>query len=204
MSISDRAFPGFDQLFAISRVVSPRGFTADVDQGDVSSLDALRGDREVRRATAQWAMGRTEPEGVVWTRDVDTVLFRADVLTALTEANCNGWRGYPVDVRGRDGRNFPGYFGLVIIGRCGPLDPARSVPFMKAFPARESPMLKGLAFDEASWDGSDIFTPAHPMAWKFITRRVRDVIASLTKNVHFRSLAEIELYPQALPARHPV
>jgi len=194
-------FPGFDQLFTMSPVVSPRGFTADVDLGGVPTLQALRGEREVRDATARWAMGRKEPEAVVWTRDVDTRLFRADVLAALSEAGCSGWRGYPVDVRGRDGRSFSGYFGLVVTGRCGPLQPERSVPFMKAFPARERQMLKGWAFEEASWDGSDFFTTTNPMGWIFITRRARDVLANLSRNVYFRSLAEIELDPQALPRR---
>ena len=73
---------------------------------------------------------------------------------------------------------------------------------MKRFPARESQMLKGLAFEEQSWDGSDFFTTTNPMGWKFITRRARDVLASVSKNVYFRSLAEVELDPQALPASH--
>lgn len=66
---------------------------------------------------------------------------------------------------------------------------------MKDYPAGSFPILKGLYFDERSWDGSDIFRPSDDTAWIFITNRVKNVLSAKTKNIRFVPLEDVEHMP---------
>ena len=81
----------------------------------------------------------------------------ANVLRAC---GATGWTTLPVDVPGARDR---GYGLLVITGRAGPIDWARSARVTReARGPRRNPVLflKGAYFDEGTWDGSDLFVPA--------------------------------------------
>ena len=59
-------------------------------------------------------------------------------------------------------------------------------------PGGDIPHLVGFRFDEASWDGSDIFMSTR-YGGIFMTERARDVILSLAKSVTFTRLTEVEV-----------
>jgi hypothetical protein len=74
----------------------------------------------------------------------------------------SGWTTYPVEVYGKRGELIPGYHGLAVTGRCGPIDYTKSTPRVCEPPipgGGRSRQWFGLCFDEKTWDGSDIFVP---------------------------------------------
>lgn len=105
----------------------------------------------------------------------------------------SGWSTYPVEVYGKKGERIPGYHGLSITGRCGPIDDSRSQPRIRppASPAgRATREWIGLYFDPATWDGSDLFLP-RGSGGTFVTEAVKTALerARIT-NVQFTPLTE--------------
>jgi hypothetical protein len=119
------------------------------------------------------------------------------VSTRLVNAirQFRGWRTFPVCVYGKHGKRIPGYHGLAVIGRCGPIDNSRSVQQWrppKAVTGKPYRAWVGLYFDESSWDGSDIFMP-ECTALICVTEPVKESVtrARLT-NVRLVALSEME------------
>jgi len=100
---------------------------------------------------------------------------------------------FPVRLGAKNGSPVPGYQGLIVTGRCGDIDKSRSVPFEKPMgKGTASTYYKGLFFEEATWDGSDIFRPAGT-GFVFVTQKVKDVLSKMgATNFRFESLAEFE------------
>jgi hypothetical protein len=63
----------------------------------------------------------------------------------------------------------------------------------KEYPAGFFPITRGLFFEEASWDGSDIFMPSDDSAWIFVSELAKRVLQGQAKNVRFEALSELEL-----------
>jgi hypothetical protein len=76
------------------------------------------------------------------------VLISAKIQEALRPFS--GWRTYPVTIFDRTGEVLPGYAGLSITGRSGPLLTKRPSPYE----------FSRCYFDPKTWDGSDLFAPA--------------------------------------------
>lgn len=126
--------------------------------------------------------------------DTAFVFLSDRVIESFVANGFTGWATYPVELFGSDRQIIAGYQGLAVTGRCGPIDDARSAPYIAPPPVPEgesSRWWRGLYFDEASWDGSDIFKPDGLNTYRFVTEAVRDVIedASFT-NFSFTPLAE--------------
>lgn len=195
VSMSSSRFPGFDNLYSFESKGSSREFVADIDLGHLDPLLATRGEQIVRGASARWAMGGTRPDQIVWTRLIGPILLASSVVEALQEAGASGWKTYPVALLGKNGEAMGTYFGLQVTGRCGQLDPTRCAHETQDYPAGSFPVLRGLYFDEASWDGSDIFMPADDSAWIFVTELARRVFEANAKNIRFEALTDIEQIP---------
>jgi len=191
---SSKPFPGFASLHSFQRTGASRDFTVDIEYpagGD--PLAVTRGKQQlVGKARARWAMGSSKPGEVIWTRFVGPVLLREDLVNAMKAAGSTGWSTYPVEVKGKSGESLPDYHGLIVLGRCRPVSTERSMRVMKEFPSGFFPVLRGLAFDETSWDGSDVFMPEDGTAWVFVTEVVRSLISARAKNVRFTPMEEIE------------
>jgi len=108
----------------------------------------------------------------------------------------SGWRAYPVEVYDKDGELVPGYHGLAMTGRCGPIDDDLSpvmvlpppVPQGKAMPHRI-----GIRFWPETWDGSDLFMP-EGRGWVLVTQEVRDALtAAKITGIDLDRISEIEL-----------
>jgi hypothetical protein len=164
----------------------------DVPAGQ--EFDLLRGDwvppepLEVR-----WEMGRKSPSDVVWTTLAVPVIVNARVLEVLRDGGFSGWSTYPVVVHDKAGEVVEGYVGLVVTGRCGAMDNARSPKVDRKFPGGVFEVYKGLFFDEREWDGSDVFCPAGSSGWVFVVPRVAEALrAAKVRNVSLEPVADVE------------
>jgi hypothetical protein len=193
---STSVFPGFGKLFSFGSTGSTRDFIADVELG-ANPVAVTRGESVAQSPSACWAMGSNKPNEIVWTRVVGPVLLSATLVEVLRTNGFSGWDVYPVPLRGKAGESLPSYFGLIVHGRCGAIDPSRSVKAMKEYPAGSFPIVKGLGFEESSWDGADFFMPSDGTAWVFVTERVKRVLASTVRNARFEALDQIEQIPIA-------
>lgn len=121
-----------------------------------------------------------------------------------------GWKTFPVRVFGPRRVELEGYHGLAVTGRCGPVDPRRgeyrpwSPSFSQEGTETESPSANadrpiagfavhvGAYFDEASWDGSDLFLPEGRYSI-FTTHQVRNaLVAAGITNIEMIPLSKYE------------
>ncbi|MBI2947265.1 MAG: hypothetical protein HYY23_06435 [Verrucomicrobia bacterium] len=100
-----------------------------------------------------------------------------DVLCANS---FSGWRSYPVEVYGANGKLIGGYHGLSITGRCGKIDDSKSPIIEDGFYPTGIPRKKkvGLFFPPESWDGSDLFMVSDGYIM-FCTERVAEALLSV-------------------------
>ena len=159
-------------LYELSDPLSDRFFRGKVQFAHhVNPYDLLRGDIEPPdNLVLGRAAGRIVRD-VVWTDDVSTVLI-SDRLVGLFRAHrFSGWSTYKVLLDAKEVHQK--YFGLTVTGRCGPLDRTRGEWVHRDdVPGR---FLRGVFFDEQSWDDADFFLP-QGTAFIFITERVRDLL----------------------------
>jgi hypothetical protein len=136
------------------------------------------------------------PADFIWTHFTDLVAVSDRVVALLSHRELKGWRTYPVKVFGKDGAEIGGYSGLAIAGRCGPIDLSRSprVQLSARVPGGRMPWRrKGLFFEPATWDGSDLFLPSGS-GWILVTRRLKEAFeAEKIANVRFEPTNELLL-----------
>jgi hypothetical protein len=117
------------------------------------------------------------------------------IIAALRASKASGWATYPVRLEDENGVEVTGYHGLIVTGRCGAIDNARSVQVEKVVtgnPKGHAPVWRGLYFAEESWDGSDIFRPA-ATGYIFATQKVRVALdGAKVTNLSFAALADFE------------
>lgn len=137
-----------------------------------------------------------EPRDIIWTTNLFPIVLHKRLTRLFEEHALTGWDTYPVQVLRSSGAVINDYVGLQITGRCGPIDDTKSSQEMKAYPAGDFPILKGLFFDPATWDGSDFFMPGEEGkagAWQFVTGNVKKVVLENgVTNVEFEPIREIE------------
>ena len=142
----------------------------DDDLSDEESMALERGIPPARVVRCSRFQGRT-PEDLVW-GGVVVCLASERLLELLTAHRVTGWTTYPVELVGAKKARIPGYRGLAVTGRCGPIQRERSrVVELRAPSGGLAKERIGLHFDPASWDGSDVFFP-HGTVHPFITARV--------------------------------
>ena len=136
---------------------------------------------------------------LIGTTHVILKLISARVVSAL--APFTGWTTYPVEVYGRKGELIPGYRGLAVTGRCGPIDNRRSQPRICPPPVPQGQPVRrwfGLYFDSATWDGSDVFVP-EGTGLTVVTEAVKVALQhNKITNVEFCQLTEAENASSAL------
>jgi hypothetical protein len=139
------------------------------------------------------AMGSAEPGEVIWTTHGIPIIIADSVVNLLRTHGFTGWSLYPVAVRNKQGKPVLGYSGLAVTGRCGNIDFSKSVQVPRIFPAGIFPVLKGLLFDPASWDGSDFFMPARRSGHVFVVEEVKKAFErAKIRNVSFEPLDQVE------------
>jgi hypothetical protein len=91
---------------------------------------------------------------VIWADQMGPLAVSHRVVELLRAHGFSGWSTYPVLVFDPERGVVPGYYGLAVTGRCGPIDYGRS-----QLDGIDTvlPDYVGLYFDPDSWDGSDLF-----------------------------------------------
>lgn len=120
-------------------------------------------------------------------------LFSNRVFDLLEISGATGWSSFPVELRGKNGERIDGYRGLAVTGRCGQLQYERSLSETRIGRSGQPYRVwTGLYFDEASWDGSDVFL-ASDATFVFVTERVvRALKEAEVTNVVFERMSTFE------------
>lgn len=200
-----RTFPGFSSIYYLSGRSAGRPFHADIEMTDKESVKMPRAELTLPRPVqARWAMGRKKPGDVIWTTLAIPVLVSERLITILRDAGFQGFGTYAVNLVGHDGVPIPGYHGLSIHGRCGPIDESKAVQVPRIYPGGVFPVWLGMYFDPDTWDGSDLFMPDDPPGAIFVTEEVKRAFEKAKiKNVQFTPLPEEEVIKLGRAATRP-
>lgn len=168
---TSKLFPGFNHIYWLYETGSPfRGEMVRVgDNETVYTRCEARPDKPVE---IRWVMGRKKPGDLIKTTLVVPIIVSQRVINVLQENHFNGWDTYDVRVFDKSGDLQPGYFGLSIYGRCGPIDNSKSTQVPKKYPAGVFPVWKGLYFNPETWDGTDLFMTSGESNWIFAVENV--------------------------------
>jgi hypothetical protein len=171
-------------------------FGATVDDGAAFARAEARPDDPV---PVEWLMGRPTPSDVVWTTSVYPFVVSRRVIDLLERGRFTGWDSYPVDLVDKHRHPVPGYAGLMITGRCDPVDLSRSELVVREYPGGWFPKFRGQFFASESWDGSDLFmeradergATSHTM---HASARLVDVLRrARIRNLRIEDLARLEI-----------
>ena len=186
--------PPSSRVYVLEEPGAGGAFRAQVDISTGDAFSLKRAERRlVHPIMASWTLGDPTPSDLIWTTSAVLVFASKRLVSRLEEAGIRGWITYQIRLRGKRGEVIDGYRGLAINGRCGPIDNERSVKVSKRYPAGDSPVWKGLYFEPATWDGSDMFMPRNHSGWVFVSARARSVFEdSGVTNVVCTDAEEIE------------
>ncbi|KFE63497.1 hypothetical protein [Hyalangium minutum] len=137
-------------------------------------------------------MGSAQPVEVIWATYAAPIIVSDSVVHLLRSHSFTGWSLYDVTVHGKQGELLPGYHGLAITGRCGAIDWSKGLAEPKVYPARVSTVWKGLFFDPASWDGSDLFVPTNGNYVCVVEAVKKAVKKAKVRNAVFEALDQFE------------
>jgi len=161
---------------------------------DIDAMAVFLGKQQLSTPlVCTWHMGRT-PYDLIPTGDPMLILISQRVVDVWQKHGFTGWTTFPVEVWNKK-QKLEGYYGLVITGRCGPIDRSRSEIVWRdpVVPGGEGHYYRrGWLFDPETWDGSDLFCPEKSGAI-FVTQRVKEATeqARLT-NIMFKPITEME------------
>ena len=132
---------------------------------------------------------------VVATTWIVPFLLSPKVVDVLREGSFTGWDVHPARIELNGGKRVEDHGALMVSGRSGPVDDALSETVTLPPPVPEGnevPGLRGLLFDPASWDGSDVFTP-ETTTFVMVTDAVREALEAVSPtNLHLERITEIE------------
>jgi len=197
LSGATKSFPGFDCLYCMKRAHDDKYFYADLGE-KTPHTELLRGEW-VPESTLQahWAMERPDPEDVAFGTSTAWFYLSPKVQKLFIAGEVTGWSTYPIALHNKAGKLCPGYAGLSITGRCGPIDQqgGKVVPGQRQ--GKKFVLRAGLYFDEATWGGSDFFCPAGENTYMFVTDRVKSVFEQHSiEGFEFPPLTEATWYPK--------
>lgn len=122
-------------------------------------------------------------------------LLSEKMKLVLEGSHLTGWEKFPVKILDKKDIEIPGYYGLSITGRCGPIDYNKSNIIKKQL-VPNGPMgryYKGLYVGLDEWDGSDFFIPEKNFGI-IITSKAAEVLKkNKLTNIRLVNLKEIEI-----------
>lgn len=179
-------------MFSLDDPMSNRAFRGRMD-AEIDELGLTRAaNHPAHPLRIEWAMGGAKPGEVIWTTLAIPVIVADPVVQLLRSHGFTGWSLYEVSVHDKQGQQVPGYSGLAITGRCGPIDWAKGIEVPRIFPAGIFPVWKGLFFDPASWDGSDLFMPEKSGSVLVVGEVKKALERAKVRNVDFTPLDQFE------------
>lgn len=186
-------FPGFARIYRVTDPQKSSAFVGAIDFSPDEGVAALTGELTLGRPVrVTWDMGGSSPSDFVWTTNFAPLIVSVRILDVLKEMQATGWDSYDVQLVGRDDREISGYGGLVVRGRCGPIQRERSVAIPKEFPGGVFPVYRGYFFDEQSWDGSDVFLASGTLHIFVVERVVRALRGAGVTGVKFERADKAE------------
>jgi len=197
----------FDSFYSFSSAQHPSALHVDSsDKTDERMKDpyaiTLGLEHHIEPLEFNVMIGR-KPMDLVTTSLVVLYLVSDRIIQAFTDVGITGWSTYPVMLWDKRGNEIPGYHGLTVTGRSGPIDDSRSVRMLRD-PATDPTVdagapywaWVGLFFKEESWDGSDIFIAKNPTeisGYMIVNTRVRDLLINMkATNILLRPLPRVE------------
>ena len=201
---ASRPVPGLEEVFRLGDPLSTRFFRANTDlvgrPPDDPALGVLRDEwQPPRPVRLSHHKGLADPGDVVWTCAVFPLIVSQRVIDLLEANAFTGWRTYPVVVHNKAKAIVPDYHGLAIVGRCGPLDASRSRVVLRDAPAMLVEERVGYHFDEASWDGSDLFCSTDGSGVTLCTVAVKRALErAKIRNLQFTCLSEMPVLDEAI------
>lgn len=184
----------FDKLFNMRDDFEPGAFRVEVER-PFDAFDVVRGAEEPPETLRfRRAMGKRVFD-MIGTGNAALELLSPRALQVLRDGSFTGWRSFAVEITGKKGKRIEGYEGLVVTGRCGPIDWSKGKLIRKPPPVPQGQGYDawvGMYFDPGSWDGSDLFLP-EGTTYKILTERVKTALeeANIT-NMRFEPLTEFE------------
>ena len=189
----------FDKLFYLGHDYRAGSTTIRLDFSSEEQREIFSGRDPQRPITGEWFHGKARPKDACQVPGCSFLLSRR-AIALLESSGFSGWKALPCTVRGkRNGWTVEGYQLLQVTGRCGQVDFSRSVEVLQKYPAGVFPVLRGLYFEESSWDGSDFFSPP---GWTMVvvTERVRDAfVGARLRGIEFAPLTAFDRIPPGTP-----
>jgi hypothetical protein len=156
--------------------------------------------RPKKAVTITHDMGEPMPKDAFWTSAVVPLIVSQRFIDVLLENRFTGWDTYPVKVHAKGGELVPGYHGLCISGRCGPVLWEKSEVIYKDYPGSRFPCYKGEYFDPDTWDGSDLFMRTTFTGVMYVLEPVKNALTrAKIRNLLFERLDEIVLQVELNP-----
>lgn len=118
-------------------------------------------------------------------------LISEKLKNILEENHITGWKTYPIKLFYKRMIPIEGYYGLSVVGRCGPIDYSKSkiVKCVQPDIGYTFKAYKGLYIGLDKWDGSDFFFPEGTQH-TIVTQRVVDILKDFSKQIEFTNLAD--------------
>ncbi len=188
-------FPGFDHIYRLDDPIDYHWLQADCeDAGGLERQDALVRSRvkPPSPVTFRWAEGKSRPADFVWS--IGLPLVSELVVGLLVQNRFTGWSSYKAGLLGRDREEIDGYHGLAVSGRCGEVDDDRCDAYLEEFPGGPDVVSRGMYFEPATWDGTDIFMPeGEHYWWIFVTEGVKLALQEAkVRNVSLTPLPRVD------------
>lgn len=180
----------FDKVLVLTEGMASDALTLAPIDGSIDAWALLQGRERPRSPVRFRPHVGSRPGDLVGGGHAALKLVSDRLKERWEQASLTGWATYDVEVEGLDG---PGYHGLRVTGRCGPLTDEQSERVLIPPKSPEGKGVlgwRGLYFDAETWDGSDVFLP-EGTAWIFVTERVKQAAKGLT-NLAFRRVTEVE------------
>ena len=159
----------------------------DPADDEIDPVGLLRGDVVPSEPVKFVRAEGNRPGDIITCSFVSIWLLSDKVVNLFRSEGITGWRTFPVEVTGKGGVPVTGYHGFTVAGRCGPIDPHRSVPAVLPPLVRGGPLRHeriGVYFDLETWDGSDIFVAPNSNVVMVIQR-----VKELMEQNHIRGCA---------------
>lgn len=118
----------------------------------------------------------------------------------LENNDLSGWKTFSIKILDKKENELDGYYGLSIIGRCGPIDYKKSDIIEKQL-APNGPKVKyykGLHPGLDQWDGSDLFLPESYFGVILSPKAAEVLKKSKLTNINLEELTAIEFSESTL------
>jgi hypothetical protein len=186
----------FNQFYQLSNK-DTKGMLYASSGKDIDSYKLFRGELELDAPVKFFPNIGKKVYDVVGSGYALFDLFSSKITNTLAECKITGWKTYPCELYGWDGKKIEGYSIFSVTGRCGPIDWSKSEKFVKdpyVPGGRAAPMQKGVYFGLDTWDGSDIFTAEGGTAYTFVNQKVRDLLfKNKITNILLKRVTEVEI-----------